>query len=269
MTHRVSVLLLLLSLTTAFAYAQEPPPRAGSVVATASPAQTPPTVDGSVLDDEAWRTAKVITGFWQTTPRRGTAGVGEHRGAGSLHRRSLYIGVVNYDRSPDHIISAEGRRDASLTDTDSFLVILDTFRDRQNGFVFGTSPAGIEYDGQVIGEGQRRGGRRWWWRRRWWGRRWWRGWRRRWWGRRRSGWRIGRRIQHQLGRVLAGRIANVRGRLECGVRDSVPHAALSRSRCAGMGHQLSAQHPPSQRNRPTGRRCRGSTTCIACRSQAR
>ena len=37
-------------------------------------------------------------------------------------------------------------------------MILDTYRDRQNGFVFGTNPAGIEYDGQVTNEGQGGGG---------------------------------------------------------------------------------------------------------------
>jgi len=33
-------------------------------------------------------------------------------------------------------------------------LILDTFRDQQNAFVFGTNPACIEYDGQVANEGQ-------------------------------------------------------------------------------------------------------------------
>jgi hypothetical protein len=37
-------------------------------------------------------------------------------------------------------------------------MIFDTFRDVQNGFVFGTSPAGLEYDGQVTNEGQGGGG---------------------------------------------------------------------------------------------------------------
>jgi hypothetical protein len=32
-------------------------------------------------------------------------------------------------------------------------VLLDTFRDRQNAFVFGTTPAGAEFDGQVINDG--------------------------------------------------------------------------------------------------------------------
>lgn len=34
------------------------------------------------------------------------------------------------------------------------MFILDTYKDGQNGFVFGTNPAGIEYDAQVDNEGQ-------------------------------------------------------------------------------------------------------------------
>jgi hypothetical protein len=48
---------------------------------------------------------------------------------------------------------SDSRRDASLDDTDSFRFVLDTYRDGQNGFVFGTNPAGIQYDAQVTREG--------------------------------------------------------------------------------------------------------------------
>jgi hypothetical protein len=34
------------------------------------------------------------------------------------------------------------------------ILVFDTFNDSQNAFVFGTNPLGIEYDGQVAGEGQ-------------------------------------------------------------------------------------------------------------------
>ena len=44
------------------------------------------------------------------------------------------------------------------TDTDSIEILLDTFNDGQNAFVFGTNPFGIELDGQVMGEGQTSGG---------------------------------------------------------------------------------------------------------------
>ena len=42
--------------------------------------------------------------------------------------------------------TTQSRRDASLIDSDSIQVLLDTFNDGQNAFVFGTNPFGIEYD---------------------------------------------------------------------------------------------------------------------------
>ena len=67
--------------------------------------------------------------------------------------------MVCYDRDPGSIAVADSRRDASLDDGDSVQFILDTFLDRQSGFVFGTSPAGQEYDGQVVNAGEGRLGR--------------------------------------------------------------------------------------------------------------
>ncbi len=49
---------------------------------------------------------------------------------------------------------SQARRDASLAETDSVILVFDTFNDNQNAFVFGTNPLGIEYDGQVAREGQ-------------------------------------------------------------------------------------------------------------------
>ena len=44
---------------------------------------------------------------------------------------------------------ADSRRDASLENGDNVSFIIDSFMDQQNGLVFGTNPAGIEYDAQV------------------------------------------------------------------------------------------------------------------------
>ena len=49
---------------------------------------------------------------------------------------------------------SQAQRDDSLSETDSMVMVLDTFNDNQNAFVFGTNPLGIEYDGQVAREGQ-------------------------------------------------------------------------------------------------------------------
>ena len=73
--------------------------------------------------------------------------------------RTLYVEVVCYDRDAGAITVSGSRRDSSLDDGDSIQIILDTFRDKQSGFVFGTSPAGQEYDGQVVNAGEGRLGR--------------------------------------------------------------------------------------------------------------
>ena len=58
-----------------------------------------------------------------------------------------------HDSDPSQIVTTDSRRDASLDEMDSFQIILDTFRDEQNGFVFGTNAAGIQYDAQVRDQG--------------------------------------------------------------------------------------------------------------------
>ena len=45
-------------------------------------------------------------------------------------------------------------RDSPLDDMDSFIFIIDTFNDNQNGYAFGTNAAGIEYDAQITKGGE-------------------------------------------------------------------------------------------------------------------
>jgi hypothetical protein len=122
-------------------------------VARALRSPEPPLVDGDVLNDAAWATVPAIEGFWQITPNEGEP-ASERTIVKILHTdTTLYVGVICYDRTPAAIISSESRRDAPLDNSDSFQVIFDTYRDTQNGFVFGTNPAGLEYDAQVTNEG--------------------------------------------------------------------------------------------------------------------
>jgi len=113
-----------------------------------------PSVDGDVLGDPAWEGVEPATGFWQNTPDEGQASTEKTEVYVVYTSDTLYFGVVCYDRTPDDIIVASSRRDSSLVETDSFQLILDTYRDEKTGFVFGTNPVGIEYDGQVTQEGE-------------------------------------------------------------------------------------------------------------------
>ncbi|MCZ6712226.1 MAG: DUF5916 domain-containing protein [Gammaproteobacteria bacterium] len=142
--------LLLLPLSVAAeqsALAPSKPP-----VTQAYPLAVKPQLDGNVLGDPAWQGAKATTGFWQIRPDEGRPASQRTEVFVGFTDQALYIGVVCYDDDPGAIIVADSRRDSSLADTDSFQVMLDSFFDRQNGLVFGTNPAGIEYDGQVTKE---------------------------------------------------------------------------------------------------------------------
>jgi len=147
----IAVFILALGLAYSAAAAEEA--RGAPPVAHARAAETPPALDGEVLADPAWASAEPLTAFWQTTPDEGQP-ASERTEVRLLYTRdTLYVGVVCHDREPGRIVVNETRRDSPLDDTDSFQVILDTYLDRQNGFVFGTNPAGLEYDGQVSNEG--------------------------------------------------------------------------------------------------------------------
>jgi hypothetical protein len=135
--------------------------QSGSPAATASAAPMAqagramaiPALDGDVLGDPAWGEASLLTGLWQVTPSEGAPASENTEIRVAYTEDTFYVGVVNYDRTPSEIVTTDARRDASLEETDSFLMILDTYHDGQNGFVFGTNPAGAEYDGQVTEEG--------------------------------------------------------------------------------------------------------------------
>ena len=113
----------------------------------------PPTLNGDVLGDRAWEGIVPAEGFWQTRPNDGRPATQPTQVFVGYTDYALYIGVIAHDDEPTEIIVTDSRRDSSLDDTDAFLVVIDGLLDRQNAYVFGTSPSGIEYDGQVTGDG--------------------------------------------------------------------------------------------------------------------
>jgi hypothetical protein len=142
------MLALLLFLTAAQAGAAPEPPVLQAVRLAA-----PPVVDGEVLEDPAWSGVPAADTFWQTTPDAGEPASERTELHIAFTADNLYVALVARDREPAGIVVSGSRRDASLDDTDSLQLVFDTYLDRQNGFVFGTNPAGIEYDAQLVREG--------------------------------------------------------------------------------------------------------------------
>lgn len=124
----------------------------------ASELSAEPVLDGMVLADPAWQGVSPATGFWQVQPDEGKAATQRTEVYIGFMGDALYVGMVAYDDSPDEIIVSDGRRDQDLGESDSFRVIFDGMLDRQNGYIFGTNPVGMEYDAQVIKEASGNGG---------------------------------------------------------------------------------------------------------------
>ena len=122
-------------------------------IARAQGVEQPPILDGDVLNDPAWADSVPVGGFRQSAPDEGQPATERTEVRVVFTDDVIYFGVVCYDRDPSAIIMSDSRRDSSMNNADSFQMVFDTFSDQQNGFVFGTTPAGQEYDGQVINEG--------------------------------------------------------------------------------------------------------------------
>ncbi len=112
-----------------------------------------PTIDG-IVNEDIWSTIEPHSTFTQQEPNEGQPATERTDVWFLLDHTTLYIAIVCHDSQPDRLVVTQSRRDANLTNTDSIQILLDTFNDGQNAFVFGTNPFGIEYDGQVMGEGQ-------------------------------------------------------------------------------------------------------------------
>ena len=151
-----SISLLMLapaSLVAADDAADDSAENAAPKILAASRTETAPTLDGDVLGDPAWSEATAAEGFVQNAPDEGRPATERTEVFITYDDENLYVGVVCHDRDPSGIIVSEILRDASLKDTDSFQILLDTFDNDQSAFIFGTNPAAIQYDGQVTRDG--------------------------------------------------------------------------------------------------------------------
>ncbi len=154
MTIRIAVLLALCAIPLyAQAPAVHPDPVAARPQGRAVRVERGPVLTGR-MDDPLWRDAPVIGGFVQHEPLEGAPATERTEVRVLFDHDAIYIGARLFDSDPAGIVHGEFRRDADLKEQDSFLVVLDTYLDRQNAFIFGTTPAGIEHDGQVTREGE-------------------------------------------------------------------------------------------------------------------
>ncbi len=113
-----------------------------------------PKIDGNILSDPLWMKINPIKDLIQIKPRFGQIASEKTEIRIAFSDKMLFLGVLCFDKNPEKIVVSDSRRDSDLNDEDSFLFIIDTYNDQQNGFLFGTNSNGMEYDAQIDNEGK-------------------------------------------------------------------------------------------------------------------
>ena len=106
------------------------------------------TIDGE-LSEEEWNTAKNASDFIQSSPNVGDPASQKTEVSILYDDFNIYIGAKCYDdmAQVSHVLS---QRDDFNSNTDYFTFIVDTYNDDQNGFAFGVSSMGVQYDAKIF-----------------------------------------------------------------------------------------------------------------------
>jgi hypothetical protein len=113
------------------------------------------TVDGA-LDEAVWSQAALLTGFSQFSPQDGIPAADSTQVLLWYSPTALYIGVRAFE--------AHGAVHATLADRDKISaddnvqLLLGTFHDQRQAYVFAVNPFGVQMDGTIIESGPASGG---------------------------------------------------------------------------------------------------------------
>ncbi len=115
----------------------------------------PLEIDGK-LDEAEWREAASATGFTQLEPDRGRAASQRTSVYVLYDDRRVYFGIDCRDTSPTEISRAITRRDGEVWEDDAIALILDTFDDDNNAYVFMVNSLGTQQDERWADNGRTR-----------------------------------------------------------------------------------------------------------------
>jgi hypothetical protein len=115
-------------------------------------------IDGR-LDETTWAQAALLTGFTQYQPTEGVPAVEPTEVLVFYAPDAIYFGIRAFDSQPSTIPAQLGQRDRGLFTDDWVRIMLDTFNDERQAYLFYVNPRGIQGDGLWIeGKPSRHGG---------------------------------------------------------------------------------------------------------------
>lgn len=138
-------LLLLLFPALGLSQNDRTPNRADYVLSIKK-AEGPFQIDGE-LSEPAWQTAEIARDFWRVLPIDTGYAATTTEVMMTYDERNIYFGITCFERVPGPNIIESLRRDFSFGANDNFLIFIDTYNDQTNGFSFGASAGGAQWDG--------------------------------------------------------------------------------------------------------------------------
>ena len=106
-----------------------------------------------ILDESVWKTAQRITNFRQREPDNGKLASERTEAAIIYNNNTLYIGLWAYDSHPEKILAKDMARDGRWGTSDNFEIVLSTFNDKRNAYLFVVNPNGARGDAVITDEG--------------------------------------------------------------------------------------------------------------------
>lgn len=112
---------------------------------------TEAAIDGA-LTDSVWQHAAVLTGFSEFSPQDGIPAADSTHVYVWYSPTALYVGI--------HAYEAHGAVHATLADRDKIAsddnvqILLGTFHDQRQAYVFAVNPLGVQMDGTIVEQGQ-------------------------------------------------------------------------------------------------------------------
>ena len=114
-------------------------------------ADTPPRIDG-ILDDEIWTRTPVADTFVQLDPNEGAPPSQPSAMRIAYDKDNLYFGLSFYDSDPELIRARNLERGGPNGNDDMFWLLIDTYDDDRNAYMFETNVLGTQDDAIITDE---------------------------------------------------------------------------------------------------------------------
>ena len=137
------LLIVLLGISTWEAFGQE---------LTIKRASSPIKVDG-IMDEPAWQEAQIADRFNQNFPYDSSEAIVATEVRMTYDDQNLYVVAIMHNNGPREYVVPSLRRDYRGAAYDGFTVVLDTYKDKTNAFLFGVNPYGVQREGLIVDGG--------------------------------------------------------------------------------------------------------------------